>query len=99
MRPCAVTVSPRSWPVPALDLGDDEPLTKRGYADVLAAAAGTGWLRLPGRAALALGNRATSLTRSLRISDARFRAASVWTPRYPSARQGWMATAEALKKR
>ena len=79
---------------------DNEPLTKRGYADTLSAAAGkTAWLRVPGRAALLLGNRTTSLTRSLRVSNARFREASGWTPMYPSAREGWIATAEALERK
>ena len=41
----------------------------------------------------------TSLTRSLRVSNARFRAATGWAPHYPSAREGWIATAEALKHR
>lgn len=87
-------------PAGTYNVVDDEPLTKRGYADTLSAAAGTAaWLRLPGRAALLLSDRSTSLTRSLRVSNARLRAASGWTPRYPSARQGWMATAEALNKR
>jgi nucleoside-diphosphate-sugar epimerase len=76
---------------------DDEPLTKRVYADALARAAGVAmWLHGPGRAALVFGDRLTSLTRSLRVSNARFRAATGWAPRYPSAREGWIATAEAL---
>jgi nucleoside-diphosphate-sugar epimerase len=79
---------------------DDEPVTKRSYADALAAAAGkTAWLRVPGRAALLLGNRSTSLTRSLRVSNARFREASGWRPMYPSVREGWIATAQALQRR
>jgi nucleoside-diphosphate-sugar epimerase len=78
---------------------DNEPLTKRHYADALSAAAGkTAWLRVPGRAALLLGNRSTSLTRSLRVSNMRFRAASGWMPMYPSAREGWVATAQALER-
>jgi hypothetical protein len=40
-----------------------------------------------------------SLARSLRVSNGRFRAATGWTPRYPSAREGWRATAAALDKR
>jgi nucleoside-diphosphate-sugar epimerase len=77
---------------------DDEPLTKREYADALARAAGAAmWLRGPGRAALVLGDRLTSLTRSLRVGNARFRTATGWAPRYPSAREGWIATAAALE--
>jgi hypothetical protein len=48
---------------------------------------------------LVFGDRLTSLTRSLRVSNARFRAATGWAPRYPSAREGWIATATALKHR
>jgi hypothetical protein len=63
----------------------------------MAYAAGTAmWPRGPGWAALTFGDRLTSLTRSLRVSNARFRAATGWAPRYPSAREGWIATAEAL---
>jgi nucleoside-diphosphate-sugar epimerase len=79
---------------------DDEPLTRREYADALARAAGTAmWLRGPGRAAVVFGDRLTSLTRSLRVSNARFRAAIGWAPRHPSAREGWIATATALNSR
>jgi len=79
---------------------DDEPLTKRAYADALAAAARTNvWLRAPGRAALLLGDRSTSLTRSVRVSNRKLRAATDWAPRYPSAREGWLATAAALRER
>jgi hypothetical protein len=52
----------------------------------------------PGWVAL-FGDRLTSLTRSLRVSNARFRAATGWAPRYPSAREGWIATATALNHR
>jgi nucleoside-diphosphate-sugar epimerase len=73
---------------------DDRPLTKREYADALAAAVGKrAWLRVPGRAALLLGDRSTSLTRSSRVSNARFRAATGWSPRHPSAREGYAAMA------
>ena len=74
---------------------DDEPLTKREFAQALAFAAGTpGWIRGPGRLAVLFGDRMASLTRSLRVSNRRFREASGWKPRYPSAREGWTATAE-----
>jgi nucleoside-diphosphate-sugar epimerase len=86
-------------PAGTFNIVDDEPLTKREYADALAHAAGTGmWLRGPGRAALVFGDKLTSLTRSLRVSNARFRAATEWGARYPSAREGWIATAEALRQ-
>jgi nucleoside-diphosphate-sugar epimerase len=73
---------------------DDEPLTKRDYADAIASAAGRrAWLRAPGRAARVLGHRTTSLTRSLRMSNRRLRATTGWAPAHPSAREGWMAMA------
>ncbi|WP_370947209.1 NAD-dependent epimerase/dehydratase family protein [Amycolatopsis sp. cg5] len=76
---------------------DDEPLTKREFADALARAAGKrAWVRGPGRVALVLGDRVTSLTRSLRVSNRRFRDATGWRPAYPSAREGWIATAKAV---
>src|SRR5215207_11406658 len=87
-------------PAGTYNVVDDEPLTKRAYADALAAAGGKRvCLRFPGRLALLLRDRSTSLTRSLRVSNARFRAVSGWAPIYPSAREGWMATAEALERR
>jgi nucleoside-diphosphate-sugar epimerase len=73
---------------------DDEPLTKAGYAQACADAVDTGsWLRLPGRLGLLLGDRLTSLTRSLRVSNGKLRAATTWRPRYPSARDGYLAMA------
>jgi nucleoside-diphosphate-sugar epimerase len=87
-------------PAGTFNIVDDEPLTKREYAQALARAAGTAmWLRGPGRVALLFGDRLTSLTRSLRVSNARFRTVTGWAPRYPSARKGWIATATALRRR
>ncbi len=95
----AALVAALSVPAGTYNVVDNEPLTKRHYADALSAAAGkAAWLHVPGYAALLLGNRSTSLTRSLRVSNARFRAASGWTPMYPSAREGWVATAQALER-
>jgi nucleoside-diphosphate-sugar epimerase len=96
----AAVVAALAVPAGTYNVVDDEPVTKRSYADALAAAAGkTAWLRIPGCAARLLGNRLTSLTRSLRVSNARLREASGWRPMYPSIWQGWMATAEALERR
>jgi nucleoside-diphosphate-sugar epimerase len=84
-------------PAGTFNIVDDEPLTKRRYSDALAHAAGKAtWLRGPGRAAFVFGDRLTSLTRSLRVGNARFRTATGWTPQFPSAREGWIATAKAL---
>ncbi len=76
---------------------DDEPLTKRDFANALADAVHTKpWFRPPGRAAVLLGDRLTSITRSLRVSNVKLRKATGWTPRHPSAREGLAATAVAL---
>ncbi len=73
---------------------DDEPLTKAGYANALAAAVGrTRTVRVPGRLAVLLGDRVTGLTRSLRVANKRFREATGWSPDYPSAREGLRAMA------
>jgi nucleoside-diphosphate-sugar epimerase len=95
----AAVAAALSAPAGTFNIVDDEPLTKLEYADALARAAGKAmWLRGPGRAALFFGDRLTSLTRSLRVSNARFRSATGWVPRYPSAREGWIATATALEQ-
>lgn len=90
----AAVVAALGLPAGTYNVVDDEPLTKRAYADALAAATGKrAWLRLPGRFALLLGDRSTSLTRSVRVSNRRFRNASGWAPEYPSAREGFKAMA------
>lgn len=79
-------------PAGIYNIVDNEPLMKKHFAAAIAAAAGRSWyLRLPGRTALLLGDRSTSLTRSLRVSNQRFRTATGWEPQFPSAREGWAA--------
>jgi nucleoside-diphosphate-sugar epimerase len=71
---------------------DDEPLTKRAFADALANAAGRSWyIRAPGRLAHLAGNSTTSLTRSLRVSNARFVKETGWRPAYPTPREGFLS--------
>ena len=85
-------------PAGVYNVVDDEPLTKLDYARALASAVDKRpWLQGPGRVALLFGDRLTSLTRSLRVSNRRFRDSSGWQPRYPSAREGWIATAKSLQ--
>lgn len=96
----AAVVAALGAPGEVYNVVDDEPLTKVAYAAALAQAAGArAWVRGPGRAALLLGDRVTSLTRSLRVSNHRLREATGWTPQYPSAREGWQATAAELSLR
>jgi nucleoside-diphosphate-sugar epimerase len=69
---------------------DDEPVTKCDHAWACAEAVGARpWVTGPGRLGLLLGDRMTSLTRSLRVSNKRFRTAADWAPRYPSVRDGY----------
>ncbi|KZB86169.1 NAD-dependent epimerase/dehydratase family protein [Amycolatopsis regifaucium] len=96
----SAVVAALAVPAGTYNVVDDEPLTKRDYTAALAAATGKRqWIRGAGRAASLLGDRLTSLTRSVRVSNTAFREASGWVPRYPSAREGWLATAEALRAR
>jgi nucleoside-diphosphate-sugar epimerase len=78
------------------NVADDEPLTKRAFADAMAKAAGRKWyVRAPGRLAALAGNGATSLTRSLRVSNARFKKETGWSPAYSSPREGFASLREA----
>jgi nucleoside-diphosphate-sugar epimerase len=79
----------------AYNVVDDAPLTRRAFADAFAAAFGLRRLHLVGpRLASVVGGRASEvLARSQRVSNARFRAASGWTPAHPDAREGWAAVA------
>jgi nucleoside-diphosphate-sugar epimerase len=95
----AAVVAALRAPAGTFNVVDDEPLTKRDYATALAAAVGKNmWVRGPGRAAMLFGDRLTSLTRSLRVSNARLRGITGWEPRYPSAREGWIAAARMVER-
>jgi nucleoside-diphosphate-sugar epimerase len=84
-------------PAGIYNVGDDEPLTRRQHADVMAEALGTGRLRLPGRTLARLGGSMMEmLTRSQRVSNARLRAATSWAPRYRSVAEGFPAVVAAM---
>ena len=87
-------------PAGTYNVVDDVPLTKREYADALAAAASgrSPRVRVPGRAARLLGSKTLGLRRSLRVSNRRFSDATDWSPLYPSANEGWIATAATLNR-
>jgi nucleoside-diphosphate-sugar epimerase len=82
-------------PSGAYNVVDNEPLTKAAYADALATAAATRpWIRGPGRAALLLRNSpGIGLARSLRVSNAKLRETTGWSPIYSNAHAGWQAIA------
>lgn len=77
---------------------DDEPLLFADYLRVVAASARAPKpMRLPGfLGPLLFGVVWANLSRSLRVSNAKLRKASGWTPRIKSAREGWPLTADAL---
>ncbi|MFI6515634.1 NAD-dependent epimerase/dehydratase family protein [Spirillospora sp. NPDC050679] len=93
----SAVVAALNVPAGTYNVVEDEPVTKREYARAMARAAATRpWISGPGRAALLFGERLTSMTRSLRVSNRRFRDAADWAPLYPSVREGWAATAAVL---
>jgi len=83
-------------PAGTYNVGDDEPLTKQEYADALGAALGKRpWVNAPGRLARFAGKQSDLMSRSQRVSNAKFKAASGWAPTYPSAREGWKEIVDA----
>jgi nucleoside-diphosphate-sugar epimerase len=77
---------------------DDEPLTRTEYATALAEALGVKSLRFPPAvAARAAGSPGSMLARSQRVSNARFKQATGWAPRYSSFRDGWPAMVAAVQ--
>jgi nucleoside-diphosphate-sugar epimerase len=74
------------------NVGDDEPLSRAEAGRVAAARIGKGRPIMAPRWALALATPAKPLMKSLRISNAAFKGATGWSPRYPSLRDGWPVT-------
>jgi nucleoside-diphosphate-sugar epimerase len=84
-------------PTGVYNIVDDEPLTRREYAAAFAAALGRRSLRLPPRAMTKMGgSKFELLSRSQRLSNRRFREATGWQPRYPSAREALRAIVDDL---
>jgi nucleoside-diphosphate-sugar epimerase len=87
-------------PAGVYNVSDDEPLTRRENVDAFADAFGLGRLRIvpTWMQRIGAGKTAAATARSQRIRNDRFKAATGWAPRYPSAREGWAATAAAWKR-
>ena len=80
------------------NVADDEPLRRRDFFDVVAAELGVPPPRpQPAWMARLMGSLGELLSRSLRISNRRFRESSGWAPRYPSLREGWPATMAEMR--
>jgi nucleoside-diphosphate-sugar epimerase len=89
----AAVVAALAAPPGVYDVVDDRPLTRREYAAALAAAAGRSrHLRVPGRLIRFGGSQAQAVVRSQRVSNRRFKEATGWAPRWPSAAEGLRAT-------
>ncbi len=88
-------------PAGTYNVVDDEPLTRREYADAFAAAFDLPHLHLtPGGALRAVaGSSARALTASQRVSNRRFREITGWRPTVASAREGWPGVAAARRVR
>jgi nucleoside-diphosphate-sugar epimerase len=84
-------------PAGVYNVVDDEPLTRREYADAFAAAFDLPHLRISpaGTLRAVAGRSARALTASQRVSNRRFREATGWAPAYRSAREGWAAIGAA----
>lgn len=87
-------------PAGTYNVGDDEPLTRRAHLDAFATAFGTRRLRPtpPWVLRRVGGEAAEALLASQRVSNRRFREVADWVPRFPSAREGWVAEAATMKE-
>jgi nucleoside-diphosphate-sugar epimerase len=88
-----------SVPAGTYNVVDDEPLRHRDYFDSLALALGEKPPALPPRwIGSIMGSVGEAMARSLRVSNRKLRANSTWRPNYPSVREGWEATVDALQR-
>jgi nucleoside-diphosphate-sugar epimerase len=87
----AAVVAALDAPSGTYDVVDDEPMTRKDARGTLAAAVGRRRLRAMPSAKKVVG----PLADSQRVSNARFKAVTNWSPRVRSLRQGWPLTARA----
>jgi nucleoside-diphosphate-sugar epimerase len=93
-----VALATREVAAGAYNVTDDEPLTRAEWVGALATAIGATrpkfmptWLTKLGGSTMEL------LSRSERMSNAKLKSATGWSPRWPSARQGLVAAVNALR--
>jgi nucleoside-diphosphate-sugar epimerase len=90
----------RALKVPAgiYNVTDNEPLRRGEALALLASALGTKTPRMPPRwVSMVAGSIGDTLGRSMRLSNAKFRNASGWTPSVPSVRQGWHVLVDEMR--
>jgi nucleoside-diphosphate-sugar epimerase len=80
-------------PAAAYNVADDEPMTRRELADVVAVALGLKRLRI----ARIPVKRLDYIARSQRVSNKRFKEATGWSPSFPSGREGWPSVIAAMR--
>ena len=86
-------------PAGAYNVVDDDPPTRQAYFAALADAAGVKEPRpVPRFVGTLMGSLGETLSRSLRLSNKKLKAASAWTPRYPTVREGWPAVVAAVRQ-
>jgi nucleoside-diphosphate-sugar epimerase len=89
-----------SVPSGTYNVAEDDPLPRGEAFAWLARTVGVGPpAPLPGWVSFLMGPIGALSSRSLRISNRRFRNDSVWRPRYPSVREGWPPTVLGLLPR
>src|SRR5437667_7633 len=96
----AAVVGALGVPAGIYNVVDDQPLRRREFAQAIAGMLG---VRPPNFLAVWVptltGSLGEMIARSLRISNRKLRQASGWSPRYPSAREGWRAIVESTDRR
>jgi nucleoside-diphosphate-sugar epimerase len=94
----SATVAALDVPAGVYNVCDDEPLTRRQWVDVAAAAAGISPPRLLPHLLTALGGKSMELlSRSQRMTNAKLKAASKWAPEWRSARDGLPVAVKSLE--
>ena len=74
------------------NVADDQPVRRARYFELLACNLGLNSPNfVPEWATPLFGSVGQVLSRSLRLSNAKLRKATRWTPRFPSVREGWPA--------
>lgn len=80
-------------PAGIYNVADDEPLRRAEFGRVVADSLGVPPPKpAPAWMGRMMGSLGELLSRSVRVSNRKFREASGWSPRYPSLREGWPAT-------
>jgi len=80
------------------NISDDEPLRRRDFFDSLSDALNVRHPKFPPAwIGKFMGSVGKMLSRSLRISNNKFRTASGWKPQFPSVREGWPAMLKQIE--